>query len=206
MLNEVTNNILPSDNLPIEIRQLGLYELDNVLPDLSDSAFFYEMMILGGQKVMAPYELERNMARPPVKPDSELLDVIERNAQIKEDQKKDREWWNWRAWQVHQAALAHYAAWLKAVEERARLIRRYIFDTCIKPEDKSRIKSVEDWRIIEALAMVPQVAMEDIERTLRINFQGKLGWYAAIESFISGGRGGTWILSGYQELAKQNDF
>lgn len=204
MLNEVT--LLPSDNLPIEIRQLGLYELDNVLPDLPDSVFYYEMGVLGGQIVKAQYELERNMANPPNKPDSELLDIIERNAQIKEDQKKDREWWNWRKWQIHQAALAHYADWLKAVEERSRLARRYIFDNCLKPEDKIRIKTVEDWKVIIGKAMVPQVAMEDIERTLRVNFQSQLGWYATPESFIPGGGRGAWILSGYQELEKQNDF
>ncbi len=200
------NNILPSDGLLIEVRQLGLYELDNVLPDLPDPVFYYEMGILGGQMVKAPYELERNMANPPQKPDTELLNVIERNAQIKEDQKKDREWWNWRKWQVHQAALAHYSDWLKATEERSRLIRRYIFDTCLRPEDKTRILSDEDWRVIETLAMVPHVAMEDIERVLRVNFQGALGWYAPLESFAPGGRGGAWLLSGYQELAEQNNF
>lgn len=151
-----------SDGLPCEVRRLGLYELDFVTDELPDRVFYYEMGILGGQTVKAPYQFP---AEPPQPPDMPL----------EECQPNSREWRQWQNVQTYEAAIAHLHTWTVAFEKWRNDRDDYILRTCVNEADWQHVKTPEDWKKILAAAVVPELTMEALERQALTIFQSDVG-------------------------------
>lgn len=153
---------LPSDNDPISVKKLGLYELDNVTPPAISGPFTYRREIAGNV-----LDIEYDMSRyqePPIPPDVPEHEVKEGS----------EAWYDWREYHFYHAALLHERKRLDATAEYLDRIAHYVLENCVKPEDRYRIVTEEDWRSVYSAALVPQVTQELLEETLR-SFKAEYG-------------------------------
>lgn len=185
-------DIIISDGQPLTVRQLGLYELDGVGGETPAPVFYYEMEMATGERVKMPYDIRR-IETPPAQPDDPA------------PAKGSAEWFALVNWQTYEAAKAHYLNYLNALEEKLDAIARYILESCVNRADWPRIKTADDIRKIYAAAVVPHVAMEDIERVCAQSFQGALGWFAAAHGVVHTREGWKWFIPGGQNMGSADD-
>lgn len=149
-----------SDNEPCRVRVLGLYELDNK-----------------GRAILGPYCYSILMATGQIKEDEyrlDLLDEIPKKPDKPENEIEPNsyEWYQLREWETYQAALAHESKRYESYEDHNSDIAHYILDNCLEPEDRNRVITPDDWRKVQAAAIVPQLTEEVIADTLRNTFPG----------------------------------
>lgn len=149
--------VILSDNEPCEVRQLGLFELDNKAPEVM-GAYRYTLILATGQVQEDDYDIYA-WAEPPKKPTGDI-------------QPSTPEWEQLKEYETYQAALAHEKERLKSFEERIEAIKSYILQTCISDENLQRIVEPEDWQKVYNAALIPQIKEEDIAHCLRETFQG----------------------------------
>jgi hypothetical protein len=154
-----------SDGEPCVIRQLGIFELDDVRAKLI-GPYVYEIETVDGRKYLAEYEGSRWAERGerPLKPDTPEHQIT-----------PDHEEWE------DLVEYLRYEAWLVHEQERARLmneyhveVAHYILDNCLSPEDKQRVVTPEDWAVVHKTALVPELTLEVLAETLQATFQGQL--------------------------------
>lgn len=161
-----------SDNLPCDVRQLQLYELDAV-PFDDPGPFLMVDILAGGETQTREYDLAAwdEPPKPPAIPKDECEpDSLEAAL--------------WLIYDRYQAAVYQHSVRLHAFIERGHSIARYILANCIAEADRNRIVTPEDYHRIYAAAMVSEVRMEDIEAALASTFPGYLEWCAAYARFI----------------------
>lgn len=159
-----------SDQRPIEVRTLGIFELDSV-PRPSNRPFTYKMRMVTGEEVEVELDLDA-FDEPPRKPDKPEHEI----------ESGSPDWWDLRTWQTYQAAESYekkkgddFVRYLDAVP-------LLILSECIAREDVRRIVTEEDWKKVYTLALVPQLSKEILANTLRDTYSAS---YADEEIFVA---------------------
>lgn len=153
-----------SDGLPCEVRQLGLFELDEAGGELLPP-FRYQILLASGIIVEDEYDLAR-LTEIPYPPDE------------KKFTKDSLEWQQQqREYDTYTAALAHEKKRYESYEDYINLIAKYVIDNCLNSDDKIRLITPGDFQTVYAIALVPQLDAEGLARCLRQTFQSLISEY-----------------------------
>lgn len=145
--------ILPSDNLPIEVKVLPLYALDHIGPqDIGD--FTYRIKTLLGETLDQIYNLAARLETPPPEPKPDEDDT-----------------WILTEWERYQAALVHNQKRHELDEERALNRAHEIINKCVKPDDRDRLVTMADYDAVYEVAIPEEVAGEALASVLAQFFQ-----------------------------------
>lgn len=148
--------ILPSDNLPIEVKVLPLYALDHIGPqDIGD--FTFKIRTLLGEVFDQPYDLASRLENPPTPPKPDTDDT-----------------WILTEHERFLAAIAHNQKRHELDQERALNKALEIIARCVKPEDRDRIVTLDDYDAVYDVAVPEEVTGGDIAQVLREFFPGKI--------------------------------
>lgn len=166
--------ILPSDGEPIEVKVLGIWELDDRIPITFNEVFTYEVKIATGETYRAELDLSR-FEEPPQEPE-----IPKHKAEP-----GSGEWHDWRNYDTYQAAVAHRAEMTRRAEQWMMEVSRYVVKNCLSPADRARLADHNDHNAVVAAAVTPRVTKEHLAEVLRQTFPGQLagdGYYGGTVS------------------------
>lgn len=152
-----------SDGGSCEVRTLGIFELDRIRREFL-GPFTFKMKILGGSEKEVEYdiskyeELDRPIPQKPKTPQEELVPETE-------------EWYQFRDWQLYQAALNHNRLRLESVAAYCDDVASYLIAHCVSPEDSIRIVIDRDWKKVYKVALIPPITEKLLIETLRDSYQ-----------------------------------
>lgn len=142
--------ILPSDNLPIEVKVLPLYSLEDIgPPDIGD--FSYKIKTLLGETYDQIYPLAARLENPPPEPKPDEDDDV----------------WIRTEFERYQGALAHNEKRHELDEERTLNRASELIARCVKPEDRDRLVTMADYDTVYEAAVPEEVTGEDLAQVLR---------------------------------------
>lgn len=153
--------IILSDDKPIKVKQLGIFELDNIKPKLL-GPFTYKMATIGGKEYDAIFDPEA-WDIPPQKPETPKHEIKEKSA----------EWYAYQDWELYNLAVAHEEKRKQQLIDYVENVAEYIVENCIPQEDVARIKTAEDWKKIYDAALVPQLTTEVLADTFARTYQAE---------------------------------
>ena len=170
---------LPSDGEPCEVKTLGLFDLDALAPN-DAGRYTYEMKLASGETAVIEFPLERYDEPPPKpeKPESEILEGT-------------TGWYRLLEWQRYQAALSHEIRRADQVVGYVEDVAAFILEHCLSDSDKGRIVDQGDWEEVYSVALVPQLTIDLITRTLQQTFRAKFDDEEIFDALnkASGGKG-----------------
>jgi hypothetical protein len=153
-----------SDGEKCQVRKLGIFELDAIRPP--DTRPFVYTEKLGGNEITRPFDVSA-WDKPPNPPTPEQMAA----------QPGTVPYYFYFEWQLYWAATYKAKENKEDVKRYCKDVANYILSTCISPEDKGRVVTAEDFRLVWAAALVPQLSLEDLaqslEYTFRANFDGE---------------------------------
>ncbi len=153
-----------SDGEKCQVRRLGIFELDAIQPP--DTRPFVYTEKLGGNEITRPFDVAA-WEKPPAMPTPEQMAA----------QPGTVPYYHYFEWSLYWAATYKAKENKEDVKRYCKDVAAYILDTCISPEDKKRIVTADDFRLVWAAALVPQLSLEDLamslEYTFRANFDGE---------------------------------
>lgn len=154
-----------SDGKPCQVRQLGIFELDPVVPAEELGPFFYEVTMMDGSKAKEIYTVD-SLARPPAEPKIPRHEV----------QPKTRAFEEWLEYDTYKAALAHYEHQHVVTERYNEAVRKYILtNALVNRADIQRIVTADDWHEFFTNALIAEVDENLIAYVLDINFKASYG-------------------------------
>ena len=146
------------------VRRLGIFELDAIRPP--DTRPFVYTEKLGGNEITRPFDVSA-WDKPPNPPTPEQMAA----------QPGTVPYYFYFEWQLYWAATYKAKENKEDVKRYCKDVANYILSTCISPEDKGRVVTAEDFCLVWAAALVPQLSLEDLaqslEHTFRANFDGE---------------------------------
>jgi hypothetical protein len=153
--------VVLSSGIPVRIRQLELYELDNV--PYEDVGPYRHPYLINGQIREQIHDVSQweEVPKKPKKGQEEC-----EPGSIEEAQ--------WQLYNTYQAALSHRLKQVELTEKWSNDVARYILKNCVSESDRQYIIEPEDYTTIYHAVIVPEVRLEDIERVLRSTFPGEL--------------------------------
>lgn len=164
--------VVLSDGETFEVRALGLFELDDISPELL-GPFTYPMTVFG-KTFDAEYDISRyeKLGIPiPEKPNKSESEIIENTA----------DWDDLMDWKLYEAAKLHEKRRKDAIENYYQVIKNYILNhACL--DDTNRIKTVEDWDKVYSAALIPQLTIELIAKTLESTYSAKFNGQQILEA------------------------
>ena len=151
-----------SDGGECHVRQLGMFDLDDVRLDLI-GPYVYEVQTVNGKTYLVEYDGSRwdDPPKEPARP----------HDQIKQG---DEDWPDMVEYLRYQSWLVHEKKRRGLMQEYFMACVRYILDNCISAEDRKRLVKPEDWAKVHAAALVPELTLEVLAETLQATFQGQL--------------------------------
>lgn len=149
-----------------KVRQLGLFELDNVGREIL-GIYRYSLLLATGQIVEDEYDL-RALDYTPTPPDVPASDI----------KQGTDEWYQLEEYQTYLAALAHEKLRVESYEGYVNDITAYILGNCLQAEDRNRLTEPGDWDLVYSAALVPQLTLEGVAACLRDTFYGFIQGYA----------------------------
>lgn len=146
--------VILSDGKPCVVRQLGLFDLDGVGPELP-GPFTYTYVLLDGSEVEKAYPLE-DITIPPVPPDIPESGLVENTPS----------WHAMMEWQTYGAAVV-YERYVRqpSITDYIEEVSAYIARNALDSDDIERLLTVEDWDAILEAALVPQLTAELLAQT-----------------------------------------
>lgn len=158
--------ILPSDGETIEVKILGLWELDDRIPLTFNEKFTYEMEAVTGERYRAELDLSR-FEEPPTEPTTPLHAAAPGSG----------EWYDWRNYQTYQAAIEHRREMQRRLAQYMKDVAAYVIKHCIAPADRQRIADQTDHNAIVVAAVTPRVTKEHLADVLRQTFPSHMAGY-----------------------------
>lgn len=143
----------------IEVRRLGLFELDQFEPD-PVGPYMYEVAMATGT-YMAPYDPSR-WPTPPQPPEEV------------EPEEGTEAWYQLREYTTYQAAVLHEEKRVRAMADYCLNVGRYIVSNCLPLGAAAQIATISDYRLVYAAALNPFVEEGEIAAVLRSSFPGQL--------------------------------
>lgn len=162
------NNIL-SDGHSVEVRRLRFLELEDEVPYPDPGLYIHTYMVEGHPQQVA-YGLN-DYGEIPARPKTLFVDA----------QPNSYEAAVWEQYHLYRAVLTHERTRQDVREQYLIDCSRYILKECIGPEDRLRVVTPDDYRVIYNQALCPEVTEEDIVAVLATTFQGHLEGQAFME-------------------------
>lgn len=158
-----------SDNQPIEVRRLKFLELEDQV-SYNDPGLYIHVYVVDGHDQPVGYSLNDFGEIPdrPKMPRPEVKDNTEASAL-------------WEQYSLYRAVLLHERKRHESQEQYLIDCARYILDTCVSQEDRSRVITSDDFKLVYRLALCPEVTEEDIMAVLANTFQGYLEGQAFVD-------------------------
>jgi hypothetical protein len=152
---------LPSDGKPIEVKILGIWELDDQVPITFDEVFTYRIKSVTGEEYAATLDLSKftEIPEPPDIPQEQCV-------------KGGSEWHDWSNYHAYQAAVEHRAEMVRRQDKWMKDITKYVVKRCLAPEDRGRVADINDHNAGLRAAVTPKVTKEALAETLRRTFPG----------------------------------
>jgi hypothetical protein len=171
--------VILSDEGPVEVRTLGLYELDSV-PFNDPGDFEFDYQLSSGQVTKKRYTL-RDWTETPEQP-----------TQPREScEPGSYEWALWNRWDLYSAVLQRRLEQIEAAERHTHDVARYVIRACLAEADRGRVRTPGDLEAVMGAALVEEETIGGIEAALAVTFPGFLGWHFdfAGAGGLAGGRG-----------------
>jgi hypothetical protein len=143
----------------IEVRRLGIFELDVLDPDPL-GPFTYTGQTLAGE-VEIEYD-GSGWEEPPPRPE---LDG--------DPEPRSDEWMELREYEMYHAWIRHESKRMEAAASYHEQVAEYILSNCVNG-GRDKIITDEDWAKIHLAALVPQLTQEDVADALRNTFQSEV--------------------------------
>lgn len=150
--------IILSDGLPCEVDTLPLYALDHIEPK-DPGEFTYKIKTLLGEIYEQAYNLQSRLDNPPTEPEPGTDDT-----------------WKLTEWERYQAAIAHNRKRHELAEIRAGNVAREVMRRCLKPADRERVKTDDDYQAVYLAGVAQEVSEEALADSLRDFFRGEIRW------------------------------
>lgn len=161
------SSVTLSDGLPCIVLRLGVFALDDVVEPADTSPFTYVIRV--GENEVTQYlpldEWEKDADRfltPSVKEPEDY---------------QSREWYDWFENNLFWAARYHREQQREDIARERRDTASYILSHCISEDDRKRVITPADYRLVYHAATVPQIELGDLaaalHRSLRATFDGK---------------------------------
>lgn len=142
-----------SDEKEIDVRILGLFELDDVIIPLQTGPYTIQIQI-GTQTYRQAFDIGL-FDSPPKKPQIRFEEVEE----------KSQAWYDWQTHlQYQEALLFEQECRLDALRYYAD-IRDYIMKMCVETMDRPHIISPFDWEAVVSVALIPELTLQDLIAT-----------------------------------------
>lgn len=177
------SEVILSDDKPLEVRTLGIFELDRIeRPDLGP--FTYPMELMGKVIKYAEYKIEKYEETGTPIPQMPSIPEHE----ITEDMP---EWYELRDHKRYEAALWHNKQRLELAAEFCEKVIEYVLNKCSDEEALARIVTEEDWEKYREASLIPQLTMALIILTLKNTYQAKWNEQDIFEALdkVKGGSG-----------------
>lgn len=174
----------------IQVRRLGLYELDNVrFEDLGSFTYTYELS--GGKTKEAFYDISQ-WPEPPKAPavPKEACDPTSMEAAL------------WKVYDLYQSALLHRIKQVQAAELYAHDVARYILENCVKDVDRALVETAEAYEAVYQAAICPEVSIADIEAALAQTFKASFDGQPILDQLFAG-KGGSGKVDALRQWAGQ---
>ena len=144
-----------TDGGSVEVRRLGMFELDDVPKDIPGP---YTVPILFSSGVI--YEQTYDYSQVREKPDTPLEEVEEGTMA----------WYDWQSYLRYQDALTHRRKMSEAYADYCERIKTYILATCVTGDVLVSALSHEDWQAILHSALCPQVSLQEVRAAISVSF------------------------------------
>jgi hypothetical protein len=169
--------ILPSDGKPMDVLILGLWELDEKIPQTFNEPFVYHVQTVDREVYQVVGFDTSAFDEPPEEPDVPMTAAEPGSV----------EWYDWKNYQTYQAALEHGKLMKHRAEEWMRHVTQYVIfgrvpghdikkhgppTPCVSAEDRQRIATPSDHQAVTAAALTPRVEKEHLAEVLRQTFPG----------------------------------
>ena len=152
----VVTEVILQDGQSIQVRRLGMYELDKVEKDIP-GPYTVTILLSNGEV----YEQALDLTTPREKP-KKPLDLCT---------KEDMEYYDWQDYLSWQEGLLHFHKQQEAYADYLNDLEAYIRDHCILTDINHDDITSDDWPHIHQAALCPQVTMEDVAAAMRQTFQ-----------------------------------
>lgn len=154
-------NKLLSDGQPVQgVRRLKFLELDDKVPYPDPGLYIHTYMVEGHPQQVA-YGLD-DYEEIPTRPKTPLAEARPGSYEAA----------IWEQYNLYRAILTHERHRQDIREQHLIDVARYILNACVSVEDRDRVVSPDDFKIIHRLALCPEVTEEDIIACLAATFQG----------------------------------
>jgi hypothetical protein len=121
---------------------------------------------IGGNEIERPFPVE-SWDNPPIPPTPEQMAAEPGTVP----------YYYYYEWSLYWAATYKAKANKEDVKRYCKDVAAYIMNSCISPDDKSRVVTADDFGLVWSAALVPQLSLEDLamslEYTFRANFDGE---------------------------------
>ena len=131
------NEVKLSDGQAVKVRQLGLFELDDIETGIP-GPYKYTVHLFGGDDYEIVYDIEAALVDPPQKP----------SVAMEQAEAGNPEYYQWQDWLRYQEALAHQITMYEAYALYCERVAEYIKRHCLP--DGLQIATAADW---DALAV-----------------------------------------------------
>lgn len=148
-----------SDGKPCTVGVLGLFDLDHIDLYSKLPGEFFEDVEMGGKVVRKKYVPPET---PPFKPPGS----------IKTTAKGSPEWHLWMEHEIYNQYIDHRRKEARIMSKYMVEVAKYIMNTCVAEEDRSRIVEKEDWRDVRRAALSVRMSREDLATALANTFPG----------------------------------
>ena len=152
---------LPSDGKPIDVERLYFLELEDKVIWTDPGPYVHTYLDGQGRSWKEDYGLE----------DYEVIPE-EPRVPAHEIEPGTEDYHKLETWRLYRAILSHERIRAQAMEDYLKGIALYILSNKVKPEDRERIKTPEDYAYVYKKALFPELTKEDIEAELASTFQG----------------------------------
>ena len=168
-----TTEITLSDDRPCVVRRLGIFELDAIQPP--DTRPFLYTEKLGQNEITRPFDVEA-WSEPPTPPTPEQMAAEPGTVP----------YYYYFEWSLYWAATYKAKQNKEDVKRYCEDVATYILETCISADDRKRIVTDGDYRLVWSAALVPQLSLEDLSLSLEYTFRANFDGEAVLTKILNG--------------------
>ena len=168
-----TTEITLSDDRPCVVRRLGIFELDAIQPP--DTRPFLYTETLGKNEITRPFDITA-WEKPPAPPTPEQMAAKPGTIP----------YYYYFEWSLYWATTYKAKQNKEDVKRYCQDVAKYILETCISVDDRSRIVTDGDFRLVWSAALVPQITLDDLAMSLEYTFRANFDDEAVLSKILNG--------------------
>lgn len=159
-----------SNESTIQVKRLGLFELDANVGKPPTDYYTIEQELPGGKVHRQFYDVSYDRPKP--------------DTPIDECQEGSSDWWDWQEYYLWQKGLLFYREQMNALSEYFANIEAYILANCVAEDDRNLIETWQDFDKVYQAALPNLPTVEDLEAVANSVFQAKWGEVSVFKAFL----------------------